>query len=103
MDGDGGDSRLYAMCSGSSLRCLDVELACCASLGDCIGDNNNDTRWLLQMLWSIKDAHPVGISRLVRSPCGPALVTGDDERALQLWDTRMCGGVNDDNNSSQVN
>ena len=56
---------------------LDSELAC--SLLD---DNSDDVVSSPAILWSIENAHNVGINKLYQlpynSPCGPILATGDD-------------------------
>ena len=85
----GGGEFLYSVCNGGSLRCLDSELAC--SLLD---DNSEDVTSSPAILWSIENAHNVGINKLYQlpynSPCGPVLATGDDVGTVRLWDTRMC-------------
>ena len=85
----GGGEFLYTVCNGGSLRCLDSELAC--SLLD---DNSDDVASSPAILWSIENAHNVGINKLYQlpynSPCGPILATGDDVGTVRLWDTRMC-------------
>jgi hypothetical protein len=88
--GTGGGEFLYTVCNGGSLRCLDSELAC-SLLDDNSGDNMASSP---AILWSIENAHNVGINKLFQlpynSPCGPILATGDDVGAIRLWDTRMC-------------
>ncbi|KAL7444517.1 hypothetical protein ACHAXH_008376 [Discostella pseudostelligera] len=85
----GGGEYLYTACNGGSIRCLDSELAC-NSLDHFHNPNSQSP-----ILWSIENAHNMGISKLYQlphsSPCGPALVTGDDVGTVRLWDTRMCG------------
>ena len=85
----GGGEFLYTVCNGGSLRCLDSELAC--SLLD---DNSDDVASSPAILWSIENAHNVGINKLYQlpynSPCGPILATGDDVGTVRLWDTRTC-------------
>jgi WD40 repeat protein len=85
----GGGEFLFTVCNGGSLRCLDSELAC--SLLD---DNSSDVASSPAILWSIENAHNVGINKLYQlpynSPCGPILATGDDIGTVRLWDTRMC-------------
>lgn len=83
-----GGEALFTACNGGSMRCLDTERAC--SLADF--DNPDAPS---STLWSIENAHGVGINRIYQlphySPCGPALVSGDDVGAVRLWDTRICG------------
>lgn len=84
-----GGEFLYTACNGGSIRCIDSERAC--SLVDQFQNPNAQS----PILWSIDNAHQMGISKLYQlphsSPCGPALVTGDDIGTVRLWDTRMCG------------
>lgn len=85
----GGGEFLYTVCNGGSLRCLDSELAC-----SLLEDNSDDVASSPAILWSIENAHNVGINKLYQlpynSPCGPILATGDDAGTVRLWDTRMC-------------
>jgi len=85
----GGGEFLYTVCNGGSLRCLDSELAC-----SLLEDNSDDVASSPAILWSIENAHNVGINKLYQlpynSPCGPILATGDDVGTVRLWDTRMC-------------
>ena len=80
---------IYTACNGGSIRCLDSELAC--SL-----DHFQNPNAASPILWSIENAHNVGISKLYQlphsSPCGPALVSGDDTGVVRIWDMRICGG-----------
>lgn len=100
----GGGEYLYTACNGGSIRCLDSELAC-NSL-DHIHNPNSQS----PILWSIENAHHMGISKLFQlpysSPCGPALVSGDDVGTVRLWDTRMLCGAGSNatkKNSNSVN
>ena len=96
--GGGGGEHLYTACNGGSLRCIDTERAC--DLSDMARDDAPSP-----VLWSIENAHGgVGINRLYQlphsSPCGPALVTGDDAGTVRLWDARMCGNDDDNDNGN---
>ena len=97
----GGGEFLYTVCNGGSLRCLDSELAC--SLLDDNSDSH-DVSSSKAILWSIENAHNVGINKLYQlpynSPCGPILATGDDVGTVRLWDTRMCGASQNANNNN---
>lgn len=96
----GGGEYLYTACNGGSIRCLDSELAC-SSL-----DQFHDPNAQSPILWSIDNAHHMGISKLYQlpysSPCGPALVTGDDVGTVRLWDTRICGKSQSSNNNKMI-
>lgn len=86
-----GGEQLFTACNGGSIRCLDTELACTIDV---------NAKPDAPILWSIENAHNLGINKLYQlpysSPCGPALVSGDDIGTVRLWDTRICG-----NNQSQ--
>lgn len=92
IDSQSGGEHIYTACNNGSLRCLDSNLAC-----------KLDPNAPSPILWSIENAHNVGISKLYQlphsSPCGPALVTGDDVGNIRLWDTRICGTENQNNNN----
>mmetsp|Transcript_30898 Transcript_30898/g.55990 ORF Transcript_30898/g.55990 Transcript_30898/m.55990 type:complete len:559 (-) Transcript_30898:68-1744(-) len=92
-----GGEHIFTACNGGSLRCLDSELAC--SL-----EHFQNPNAASPILWSIENAHNAGINKLYQlpysSPCGPALVTGDDIGTVRLWDTRMCGGGSDNKNTN---
>jgi len=92
-----GGEHLFTACNNGSLRCLDSELAC--SL-----DHFQDPDAASPILWSVEDAHSAGISALYQlphsSPCGPALASGDDAGTVRLWDTRICGGRNNNEKSN---
>mmetsp|Transcript_29537 Transcript_29537/g.62663 ORF Transcript_29537/g.62663 Transcript_29537/m.62663 type:complete len:546 (-) Transcript_29537:67-1704(-) len=87
-----GGEYIYTACNNGSLRCLDSALAC-----------KLDPNAPSPILWSIENAHNMGISKLYQlphsSPCGPALVTGDDVGNIRLWDTSLCG--TDQNSNSK--
>ena len=97
----GGGEFLYTVCNGGSLRCLDSELAC--SLLDDNSESHDNVASSKAILWSIENAHNVGINKLYQlpynSPCGPILATGDDVGTVRLWDTRMCGASQKANNN----
>ncbi|KAL7525702.1 hypothetical protein ACHAXR_005427 [Thalassiosira sp. AJA248-18] len=88
----GGGEHIYTACNGGSIRCLDSELAGCSI------NNNAGPQSQSPILWSIENAHNAGINKLYQlphsSPCGPALVSGDDIGTVRLWDTRLCGSNN---------
>lgn len=99
----GGDY-IYTACNNGSLRCLDSELAC-NSLSQIHHNTNNNTQ--SPIVWSIENAHNAGINKIYQlphsSPCGPALVTGDDIGTVRIWDTRICGSKNSNNNQNLNN
>ena len=82
------------------MKCLDSELAC-NSLNQF---HNKDKLSKNPILWSIDNAHNVGINKMYQlphsSPCGAAIVTGDDIGTVRLWDTRICGNNNHNNSKS---
>ncbi len=96
----GGGEYLYTACNGGSIRCLDSELACSSI------DQFHNPNAQSPILWSIDDAHHMGISKLYQlpysAPCGPALVTGDDVGTVRLWDTRMCGTIRNSNKANKT-
>jgi len=99
-----GGEYIYTACNNGSLKCLDSERAC-NSLNQFHNkeqsSNNNP------ILWSIDNAHNVGINKIYQlphsSPCGAAIVTGDDIGTVRLWDTRICSNNNQSNNSQSSN
>ena len=100
--GDSGDSStdekkssargrfLYTACNHGSIRCLDTEKACRIQPS---GDDGSDEGSHDSIVWSIENAHAVGINRLYQlppnSPCGDALVSGDDAGNIRIWDTSL--------------
>ena len=93
----GGD-HLFTACNGGSLRCLDTQRICS------LDPKQHDS----SILWSVENAHHVGISKLYQlphnAPPGPLIVTGDDSGAVRLWDSRICRqskGSNSNNNTKQ--
>ena len=104
-DGGGGEY-LYTACNGGSLRCINTALAVKSLLSTNLhqqlenDDKNNDdvkddnTSTNNTIVWSIENAHPVGINKIYQlpncSPIGPVLVTGDDSGTVRLWDVRQC-------------
>lgn len=101
---DGGGEYLYTACNGGSLRCINTALAV-KSLSTNLrqqleNDDDNDdakddnTSTNNTIVWSIENAHPVGINKIYQlpncSPIGPVLVTGDDSGTVRLWDVRQC-------------
>ena len=97
----GGGEYLYTACNGGSIRCIDTELAC-GTL-----DQFHNPNAQSPILWSIDTAHHMGICKLYQlphsSPCGPALVSGDDGGTVRLWDTRICGTRSNSNTGSSSN
>ena len=89
-----GGEQLFTACNGGSIRCLDTELACTIDI---------NAKPDAPILWSIENAHNLGINKLYQlphsSPCGPALVSGDDIGTVRLWDTRICGNSNNQSQS----
>ncbi|KAL3788226.1 hypothetical protein HJC23_004693 [Cyclotella cryptica] len=95
MEKSGGEN-LFTACNGGSLRCLDSELVCSLQHSQHLHSSSSSP-----VLWSVENAHNVGISKLYQlphaSPCGPLLATGDDVGVVRLWDGRICnssGGKN---------
>jgi WD40 repeat protein len=102
-DGGGGEY-LYTACNGGSLRCINTALAVKSLSTDLHqqleNDDNNDdvkddnTSTNNTIVWSIENAHPVGINKIYQlpncSPIGPVLITGDDSGTVRLWDVRQC-------------
>ena len=87
--GTGGDDLLlYTVCNAGSMHCLNVNVAC--NITRQIAENAKSP-----ILWSIKNAHAVGINRMIQLPrcsaCRSTLVTGNNGRTVRLWDARMCG------------
>ena len=101
-----GGEYLFTACNGGSLRCLDSERACSLEYSRNAADSQS-----APILWSIENAHSVGINKLYQlphsSPCGPLVVTGDDAGAVRLWDARMCanshGNIDKKNKNSTNN
>lgn len=97
-----GGEHIFTVCNGGSLRCIDTELACSLEQFR----NPNAASASSPILWSIENAHNLGINKLYQlphwSPCGAALVTGDDVGTVRLWDTRMCGNNNNNQNSTNT-
>jgi len=104
-DGDNtrGGEYIYTTCNNGSLKCLDSERAC-NSLNQF---HNKDKQSKNPILWSIDNAHNVGINKIYQlphsSPCGAVIVTGDDIGTVRLWDTRICGNNNQNHNSQSSN
>jgi len=100
-DGDNtrGGEYIYTACNNGSLKCLDSERAC-NSLNQFHNKDNQSSN--NPILWSIDNAHNVGINKMFQlphsSPCGAAIVTGDDVGTVRLWDTRICGNNNSNQN-----
>ena len=94
----GGGESLYTACNGGTIRCIDTELACSTL------DQFHNPNAQSPILWSIENAHQMGICKLYQlphsSPCGPALVSGDDVGTVRLWDTRICGTRSNSNTGS---
>ena len=94
-----GGEYIYTACNNGSLKCLDSELAC-----NSLNQFHNKDKQSNPILWSIDNAHNVGINKIYQlshsSPCGAAIVTGDDIGTVRLWDTRICGNSNQNHNSS---
>mmetsp|Transcript_16961 Transcript_16961/g.34547 ORF Transcript_16961/g.34547 Transcript_16961/m.34547 type:complete len:555 (-) Transcript_16961:40-1704(-) len=82
-----GGEYLFTACNGGSIRCLDSKLACSI---DASGEEHEVHP---SILWSVENAHSVGINKLFQlphsSPCGPLLVTGDDAGTIRLWDAKL--------------
>jgi WD40 repeat protein len=93
-----GGEHLFTACNGGSLRCLDTSQICTLQ-------HNSESS--APILWSIENAHSVGISKLYQlpnnSPAGPLLASGDDAGAVRLWDTRLCGNSNSHSKPSNNN
>ena len=98
-----GGEYIYTACNNGSLKCLDSELAC-NSLNQFHNNKDNQSSNNNPILWSIDNAHNVGINKIYQlphsSPCGAAIVTGDDIGTVRLWDTRICGNSNNNQNKS---
>jgi len=96
-----GGEHIYTACNGGSLKCLKTELACSLDLLQ-----NPDTA-ASPILWSIENAHNAGINKIYQlppwSPCGPALVTGDDVGTVRIWDTTICGKNQQSSNGKNSN
>ena len=93
-DGSDGENStrgrfVYTACNHGSIRCLDTEKACRIQPNVDEGDEGSDD----SIVWSIENAHAVGINRLYQlppnSPCGDALVSGDDAGNIRIWDTAL--------------
>ncbi|KAL7468627.1 hypothetical protein ACHAXS_008868 [Conticribra weissflogii] len=93
-----GGEHLFTACNGGSIRCLDSKSACSM---DALGEEYEIHP---SVLWSVENAHPVGINKLFQlphsSPCGPLLVTGDDAGTIRLWDTKLLCAEQDQKRSS---
>lgn len=96
-----GGEHLFTACNGGSLRCLDSELVCSLQHAQHLASSSDSP-----ILWSIENAHNVGISKLYQlthsSPCGPLLATGDDVGLVRLWDARICATTSDNHKTNTI-
>ena len=106
---DDAGQYIYTACNNGSVKCLDTEIAC-NSLNHIMHDNPTDDKNPKSnpILWSIDNAHNVGINTIYQlphnSPCGPGvLVTGDDVGTVRLWDTRLLSAAADANTQNNNN